>query len=422
LLSRYEAYGFSGVVLVAKDGRVVLHEGYGMADRERGLRNRRETLFEIGSLTKTFTAAAILQLEARGKLRTEDPLSRHLGPFPASKAAATIHHLATHTAGLLPEGYDLPYDDDRERFVQAMKDAPRESAPGEKYRYTNAGYSLLAAIVERVSGISYEAYVRKELFEAARLADSGFRPDSAPRMARLARGYLGSPAETKLDPAAPYPWGTRGAGGIVATVEDVYRWYLALQTDRVLPASARKKMFHPWPDEGYGWHVTKDEKGRRRIDKGGGMPAYASHLLHYPDQRLIVVWASNDLTQRWRRSLNRAIPAAALGDQHPIPPPILPKGAFGLAGYAGRYETESGKAVELLAGDRHLFARESDLGVSTAMPFFAESPTRFVGFDPQSGEVSHLRFELAPNGEVRSVAVSSPAGDVIAVRSRKTLG
>src|SRR5688572_20472020 len=181
LLIRYEEYGMSGTVLVAKDDRIILHRGYGFADRARGVRNDTGTLFEVGSLNKTFTAAAILQLEEQDRLQTSDPLSRFLGSFPPPKATATIHHLATHTAGLVVEGADVGSGEDREAFVEAMKILPAESVPGERYRYTNAGYSLLAVIIEKVSGTAYDTYVRSSLVPLAKMEDVYFRDRKSTR-------------------------------------------------------------------------------------------------------------------------------------------------------------------------------------------------------------------------------------------------
>jgi CubicO group peptidase (beta-lactamase class C family) len=292
LLKSYESQGFSGTVLVAKNGHIVLHEGYGFADRERGVRNGRETLYEVASLNKTYTAAAILQLESRGALATSDPLSKHLGAVPPLKDAATIHHLATHTAGLVPDGSDLGDGMDRDRFIANVKSVPAESVPGERYRYTNAGYSVLAAIVERVSGMPYESYVRKHLTSG----EIYFRGETPARP--MARGYIGE----KESVPPPYRWGTRGAGGMITTVGELYRWHRQLHAD-----PAMKKMWEPGPEEGYAWHVERDDQGRRMIHKGGGMREYASQIIEYPDEGVVIIWASNDLGKRWRQDLNRGI-------------------------------------------------------------------------------------------------------------------
>lgn len=302
LMRQYESQGFSGTVLVAKDGRVLLHRGYGLADRARGVRNGTGTLYEIASLTKTFTAAAILQLEAEGKVQEGDPLSRFLGPFPPPKDQATIHHLVTHTAGLVPENHDLGEGIERDAFIDEVKTVAAESVPGERYRYTNAGYSVLAAIIEKVTGMPYETYIRDHIAKPVGVRDLYFRGDPLPP--RFALGYIG--AEQRE--TSPLRWGTRGAGGMISTVAELYRWHKALRADPRM-----KKMFvEHTEEEGYAWHVARDESGRRMIHKGGGMSQYATQIIEYPDDGVVIIWACNDLVKRWRQELNRALAAAVL--------------------------------------------------------------------------------------------------------------
>jgi CubicO group peptidase (beta-lactamase class C family) len=400
LLTRYEAYGFSGTVLVAKDDGIVLHKGYGLADRERAIRNDTSTRFEFASLTKPFTAAAILQLEDQGALSTADLVSRHLGAFPPPKDSATIHHLATHTAGLVPDGAELDYGPDRERFITSVKNVPAESIPGERYRYTNAGYSALAAVVEKASGQTFEAYVREQLFKRAGLVIAHFRGEVAD--AKLARGYFGTPAKIEVSTPPPYQWGVRGSGGMIMTVDEMYRWHRALHGGRVLSQRQMEKMFYPWPEEGYGWHVMKDRDGRALISKGGGMPEYASQLLYFPDDRLVVIWASNNLQQRWRQALNRSVPATAFGSAVVLPPARL---ATSLAPYIGRYVAASGAVFEIAANDGYLYVRGEEKSLPTSLLFYATGANVFTGFDPSRVELTEMRFEVGSDGGVRTMTV-----------------
>ena len=416
VLVRYHEYGLSGTVLVAKDGSVVLHEGFGFSDRERRIPNGLDTMFEVASLTKTFTAAAILRLEMAGRLATEDRIEAHLGPFPPAKARATLHHLLTHTAGLVRDGTDVDTPD-RESFIKTMKEAPPESPPGERYRYTNAGYSLLAAVVERVSGETYESFVRRELFGPTELASAGFRSERAEDDPLLAWGYLGALDLLERRPRQPLHWGTKGAGGMVMTVGDLYKWYLALRGDRVLSAAARAKAFHAWPTEGYGWHVGQ-ERGREVIHKGGGMPDFASHLVHYPRASLVVIFATNDLRQRWRQTLLRALPAVVFGEEPPLPPPIANVSAASLARLAGRYRLPSGALVEVQAREGFLSLGENTLAVPRSVPFYPQSPTSFTGFDVQKAALVSLRFEVDAGGDLTRLSVASDSGSETATRVR----
>ena len=316
----FEREGFHGTVLVAVNDSVILEKGYGFANLERRVRNTPATLFEMNSITKTFTGAALLQLEARGRLRTSDSVVRYLGAFPAEKAGVTIDHLSSHRGGLVQAGTPLD-PSSREAFIRDVKATPRESAPGAAYRYTNAGYSVLAAVVETVSGRRYENYVRDELFAPIGISDARLRTEVRATDARIAQGYVGSPGDVQPGPPNPYGWGTIGAGGFYTTVRDIYRWYVALQSDRVLPAAQKRKMFapRPKPSERFGWQVDTTARGSTMIHKGGGSDDFASQILAFPGERIVIVWASNNLVRRWRQTLNGVLPALAMGE---IPPSI----------------------------------------------------------------------------------------------------
>ncbi len=418
-LMRYEAYGLAGTFLVSKDGQVVLHKGYGLADRGRGVRNTPATLFEMGSITKTFTAAAILRLEMQGKLKTDDPISRYLGEFPKPKSSATVYHLLAHKAGRIVEGASLSGDGtDRDRFIQDMKDTPAESPPGEKYRYTNAGYSVLAAIVEKVSGQSFGAFVREQLFKPAGLTNTGFRGDFATNDARLARGYLGTPERIVEGPPLACPWGTRGAGGIISTVSDMYKWLLALQGEKILSAAAKNKAFAESLTEQYGWHVEKSSRGTPLLDKGGGQVNFATHVLYFPAEKLAIIYASNNLQQRWRRTLNAVLPKIALGEGYELPPAVIKLDATTLSRYTGSYSASSGSTFQIRATDGYLYVAENNLSLPSSVLFFPQSRSEFTGFDPVNSRTISLRFEMTADGNVGNLVVGSTAGNLKANKLR----
>jgi CubicO group peptidase (beta-lactamase class C family) len=325
LLTSYEAHGFAGTVLVVRRGTVVLLKGYGFADIPRGVRNGPGTRFEMNSITKMFTGVSILQLASEGKIRLGDSIAHYLGPFPASKRGATVEHLAMHTAGLVTAGTQLP-GDSRDTFVGAMKAAPIESPPGTQYRYTNAGYSLLAAIVEVASGLAFEDYLREHIFAPAGMRSAVFRTQVPPADTLFARGYVGSPSGPVPGPPNPYNWGMVGAGGVWTTVGDIYRWVVTVERGEVVPRQYRALLFsppRPPSQEAYGWHVYPGtDTSRARIEKGGGSDDFASQLVHFPIDSVTIVWASNNLERRWRRTLNRALPEITFTG---ITPASLPK-------------------------------------------------------------------------------------------------
>lgn len=393
-LSRFATYGFCGAALVAVGDQVSLYKGYGAADVDRSIPNRADTRFEMNSMTKMFTGVAILKLAASGRLDLDAPVERYLGPFPVSKRSATVRQLADHTAGLIVRGTDLP-GDTRAAFVDAVRQSPQESAPGEAYRYTNAGYSLLAAIIEIVSGESYEDFLRGHLFAPAGMTTAIFR-DSVPMdHPRFAHGYVGTPAALAPGPPNPYVWGTRGAGGVWCTLVDFRRWIASVRNDAILPAAQRAVLFappRPPSEEAFGWHVGAAADGRQLISKGGGSDDFASQLLYYPRDGVAIIWACNNLRQRWRRTLNRTMTDIAFGGAGANLPAVAPLPQTALAACSGRFATDMGGLV-LDYGDGFLFARENDVAVPTNLMFFPQGARHFTGFDPVAGVRTTLEFD-----------------------------
>ena len=396
-LARFAEYGFSGTVLVVRDRRVVLLRGYGLADVTRGVRNSASTRFEMNSMTKMFTGVSILQLAAAGRLQLNDPVERHLGAFPVGKRGATIEQLATHTSGLIVAGTNLA-GDTREAFLSDVRQSPREAAPGEQYRYTNAGFSLLAAIIEITSGQSYEAYLRQHIFAPGGMQTATFRDQLPADDPLFAHGYVGTPAALEPGPPNPYVWGTRGAGGVWTTVGDMYRWLIAVEEGVLLSEPQRTVLFsspRPPAQEAFGWHVTAaTSTGKARIDKGGGSDDFASQLLYYPRERVAIIWASNNLRQRWRQTLNRALPDIVFGDAPPPLPRVRELSRAHLTSLAGRYRVV-GDTLVLRVGSNYLYAVSNTLQVPTNVMFFPQDRSNFTAFDPVSRTITRLQFSRA---------------------------
>ena len=304
----FDAQGFSGVVLVEKKGTVEFLQAYGYADRRQKIKNTPDTRFEMASLTKPFTAAAILKLQEQGKLKTSDRIDKYIGPLQPPKDLATIHHLALHTAGLVVKDTEFP-SDTRDEFLQGIRSAPAESKPGERYRYTNTGYGVLAAIIEIVSGTPYNDYMRQAILRPAGIREAYFRDETVPG---LALGYQNTPDDPEPAPSRFKAAWDHGAGGMMISLPDLHTAFKALRSGKVLSQKSLEIMFHPWPEEGYGWHVRKDANGRRLIEKGGGQPAYQSQLQHYPDDQVTILWVTNSLHKRFRADLTRRLAEAAL--------------------------------------------------------------------------------------------------------------
>jgi len=358
-LTRLEGYGFAGSILVAKDGRILLHKGYGLADREKGIPFTPETAFDIGSITKQFTAAAILALESEGKLKVTDPLGKYFD-VPQDKAGITLHHLLTHSAGL-QDVFGGDYEEmTRDGLVQAALASQLLWPPGTRYQYSNAGYSLLAAIVEKVSGKPYETFLRETFFKPAGMEKTGYRlPAWKPE--ELAHGYRGGePWGTPLDhawaPDGPW-WNLRGNGGILSTTGDLHKWYLALEKGEVLSKEEQAKAYTPHVPEneegsshyGYGWAIDKGPGGTRRIAHNGGNGIFAADFQRYPDDRLVLITGS---AQSDFMSILVAVHLSRMlfGQEPPMPPAVVPRDAAALAKRAGTYVLPGGGRLEVTAG------------------------------------------------------------------------
>lgn len=238
--------GFSGVVFVYRNGEVLLHEGYGMANREDSLANAPETLFDIGSISKRFTRAAILKLEEQGKLATTDPLGKFFDDVPEDKVTITIDQMLDHEAGLA-EYHDTQGDFepmDRVDAFRAIVSGDLRFDPGTQRAYSNAGYTLLAIIVEKVTGGSFHEYVREQLLIPAGMTSTGWighrgwsPNDVAVGYGRRTHGVSNSPA------LWPEPtWALLGNGGMVSNAPELHRWIVALRAGAVLSPSAVAKL------------------------------------------------------------------------------------------------------------------------------------------------------------------------------------
>ncbi|HVT15316.1 MAG TPA: serine hydrolase domain-containing protein [Thermoanaerobaculia bacterium] len=358
-MSRLEAYGYSGSLLVAKGGQAVIDKGYGLADRSRGIPYTADTIFDIASISKQFTAAAILKLEMQGKLRVEDPLAKYLPAVPPDKEGITLHTLLTHTSGLRDTFGDEYERVSREELVRRALAAPLLWRPGKRHFYSSAGYGLLAAVVETVSGVSLETYLRDNLFRPAGMRHTGYRLPAAD-LPLVAHGYSalgdwGTPLDHPWLPDGPY-WNLRGNGGILSTAGDLYRWHLALAANSVLSAQANQKFVEPYVSEGrqaharyaYGWSIADAPGGGRSISHVGGNGIFESDFRRYVDAGVVIVMSSNS-TDFFALTVSPHVENRVFGLPDPEPP-ATPGGDPARAGRcAGNYEMPAGDQVRVSA-------------------------------------------------------------------------
>jgi CubicO group peptidase (beta-lactamase class C family) len=304
-LLQMEKAGFSGSVLVAIRDEKKISKGFGYSDKEKRIKNTPETIFDIGSITKQFTAAAILKLEMQGKLKTDDRINKYFDNVPEDKKNITIHDLLRHQSGLTSNvGKDFERIGETD-FLDKVFTSKLRTEPGTNFYYSNIGYSLLAMIVERVTNQSYESYLYENLWKPAQMEQTGYsRPVFASE--RIAVGYYmndsiwGKPSEMEWDSIAPY-WHLKGNGGILSTTEDMYKWHQALSGDKILSKETKQKLFHPKlrHDESeesyyaYGWDVSKTHRNTTQIWHSGTNHIVYADFLSFPDEGLTLIMLSN---------------------------------------------------------------------------------------------------------------------------------
>lgn len=301
---------FSGGLLIIKDGRTFFSKGYGYADKNAGLLFTTSTLASIGSITKAFTATAILKLYQQGKISLTDKLKKFFPNIPQDKEAITIHQLLTHSGGfsefVVSDGGDYEKIDGH-AFLKRAFSQPLLFQPGTKAVYTNVGMSILTLILEKVSGMDYEAFLKRFLFVPIGIQHIGYQYPAEKNVV-IARGYQDGrdwgthQTHFKDVGGGPY-WNLKGNGGLQASLDEMALWATAFTTKTILPDSLVEKIFTPYINEegtegrysfGYGCAITKSRRNTRVIDNGGSNGVYFARLLRLPEEGLLFYMITNE--------------------------------------------------------------------------------------------------------------------------------
>jgi D-alanyl-D-alanine carboxypeptidase len=346
-----EAVRFSGFVLVAQHDQPIYARAFGLADRERKRAATADTSFRIGSVTKAFTAAAIMRLEQMGKLTVSDTVEKHLTEYPGAGKYVTIHQLLTHTGGLPSYTADptvLSRKGERwtvPALLASFSGRALEFVPGSDHAYSSSGYAVLGAIVERASGRDYATFVRQELFAPAgmtRTVVGDAERDLDRALGYQARGNSLRPADP-IDLSMAY-----ASGGIRSTASDLLRWHRALEGDAILSGKTRARLYVPaLANYAYGWFV-EPICGRRALWHNGTIDGFRADYWRIPDADLVVVVLGN-CGEIDTQPIAKAAVTAAFGQAlQPLaqPRPIEPAPALvpRLVG-AYRITTESRRAM-----------------------------------------------------------------------------
>ena len=381
IISNYvDDKAFMGTVLVAKDGKTILNQGYGSADLEWNIPNTPSAKFRLGSLTKQFTAASILLLQERGKLNIDDPVSKYMPDTPAAWSKITIYNVLTHTSGIpsftgFPDYATTEWKDTTPaELVARFRDKPLDFEPGTKFTYSNSGYVLLGYLIEIVSGQTYADFLQQNIFTPLGMKDTGIDSNAA-ILPRRAQGYRRSPHGIEHDGyiSMTIPF---SAGALYSTTGDLLKWEQGLFGGKVLKPESLAKMTTPFKsDYGFGIFIRTVE-GHKLITHGGGIEGFNTSLNYYPDDKLTVIVLGN-LTGGSPDQIAGYIGKVALGQsvtltserkEIMLPPATLPD-------YAGTYRVTDLDADLIIAvKDTRLTAK---LGKQNPVDLFAESNSNF---------------------------------------------
>lgn len=294
--------GFSGQILVAEKDKVMCSQSFGYANKETMYPISPITAFNIGSLTKQFTAAAILWLEQHEKLKTTDTLGMFWDTLMPDKKGITIHQLLTHTSGFGRQVIQSNESISKGELLNQIFSGKLANSPGATFRYSNSGYEILAAIVEKISGISFKEFIRQTFIIPNNLKNTYFNTDDLTEVRhQIALGY-NEWEQVSSSLTGSVNWNTTGASNILSTTEDLFKWFSLIQSGKILNTKETAKLFTPFvnTDEDeeycYGWYSTKTGDGSKLIYHGGDITGFHSEFRYFPeDNRIIIILTNQEL-------------------------------------------------------------------------------------------------------------------------------
>lgn len=418
-LEKANAYGFSGQVLIAENGKVLLNQAYGFANRESKIPNSLNTVFNIASLTKQFTATAILRLEADGKLKTSDAIGKYLENVPVDKAEITIHRLLTHTSGS-QRGQDGKRNSaNRDEVVAKILQTPLAAKIGEKFIYSNNGYHLLAAIIEKVSGKTYPQYLSENLFKPAGMTQSGFYQDEKWKPNLVAQTYnewTKLPAFNEWNKVWNY-----GSGAIISSTSDLYKWFTAISANKILPKDSTEKLFNQYTssfDEntfyGYGWYLEKLKNSKTLIFHGGDNQGYHSEFRWYKDDnRVIIILTNYELLEPDGVAINKRVIANNLnrilsGEEYKHPPPITKLSAKDLKKSEGEYQFSNGERLKIWSNGGYLnLGAEGQAVINAIAGYEGETAKKYA----EANDLTKFILENISKGNTENIKTRVPKED-----------
>ena len=410
-------------VLVTKGGKVILRKGYGKANLELGVPIEPDMVFRTGSITKQFTAVAILMLVEQGKISLDDDITKFLPDYPTKGHKITVQHLLTHTSGIksytsMPEWQklwrqDMPLNE----LIALFKDQPMDFAPGERWAYNNSAYVLLGAVIEKASGQSYADFIEKNIFAPLGMKHS-YYDDTARIIPRRVSGYSknkeGFMNAAYLSMSQPH-----AAGSLLSSVDDLAIWDAALYTDKPVKQELLKRAWTSAKlnnsrdtNYGFGWSIGSYE-GHQMIEHSGGIHGFASYALRVPDEKIFVAALTNKDFESPGKVVFK-IAALALGKPF-VDPPVITVADAVLDKYVGVYQLSATEEVIVRRDSGKLLVSGAGGGTTEFLPM---SETEFFVKDSRP----RLRFTRNAAGAASSLVITGSSGtERSATKTSKTL-
>lgn len=403
MMNEYPVNEPGATALVAVDGEIIYQKGFGMADLELGIANRPEIVFEIGSITKQFTAVSILMLMEQGKLSLDDDITKYIEDYPTHGYTITIHQLLTHTSGIRSytsmEKWRGEWRKDFEplQMIDFFKNEPMDFAPGEKYLYNNSAYFILGYIIEKVSGQTYAAFIENEIFNPLGM-NTSYYGSHKEVIKNRAKGYQKEEEIVNaeyLSMTQPY-----SAGSIMSTVGDLFIWNRAIRSNKLVKKETIDLAFTNYTlnngeeiNYGYGW-VLNDINGSQSIEHGGGIFGYTTYSTYLPDEDVFVAIFSNT---DYNNPSVLAIKMAALAINKPYSSiaDSIEMDIKDLESLIGIYEFEDGSSRIITLDNGQLYSQRTGGGKYRIFPveggvFWFEDSFANIQFHEKNGKTEAI--------------------------------
>lgn len=401
----FSAHGPGAAVIAVKDGAVLFRKGYGLANIELGVPVEPDMVFRLGSITKQFTGVAILMLAEEGLLALDDPITRFLPDYPTHAHTITVEHLLTHTSGIksytsMPEWRPLWRKDFAvHELIDFFKYQPMEFAPGTRFNYNNSGYHLLGAIIEKVSGKTYEQFLQERIFEPLGMRQSYYDTPTRiipRRVAGYDQGPNGYSNAEYLSMTQPY-----AAGSLGSTVDDLALWDAALYTGRLLKPELLKQAWSSYQladgtpvHYGYGWAI-RSWQGSPTLEHGGGIHGFSTFAIRMPEERAFVAVLTNSGSAGPELF---ALKTAALVIGKPFNMPVqIALTDAQLDACVGIYQTPHDATWQITRDGNQLKAQRTNGPIEILVPISADECMI------QGMELHRIVFTYEPDGSVNGI-------------------